>query len=111
MPALGTAQQFSLAQVVRSLARTNPGTTATVDVATGRTQNYGSFCKRVTKLGTALRRDLGVQAADRAAIISLNRSEYLEYFFGVPWSGAWIVPINIRLNPQRDCRLAQRLRL
>lgn len=43
--------------------------------------------------------DLGLGEGDRAACLALNSDRYLEFYFGVAWSGAVFVPINIRLAP------------
>jgi len=33
------------------------------------------------------------------AILALNSDRYLEYYYGVPWAGGVVVPVNIRLAP------------
>ena len=49
-------------------------------------------------------------AGDRVAILSLNSDRYLELYLATGWSGAVVVPLNIRWSPlenedaMRDCR-------
>lgn len=64
----------------------------------GRTQTWLQFRDRVARLAGGLL-NLGVQRGDRVAIVSLNSDRYLEYLYGVPWAGAAVNPVNIRLAP------------
>src|ERR1700684_53886 len=41
-------------------------------------------------------RQLGVETADRIAILALNSDRYIESFFAIAWAGAVIVPLNTR---------------
>ncbi len=50
---------------------------------------------RVARFAGALK-SIGVQDGDRVAILALNSDRYFEYYFGVPWAGACVVPLNIR---------------
>ncbi len=50
---------------------------------------------RVARFAGALK-SIGVQEGDRVAILALNSDRYFEYYFGVPWAGACVVPLNIR---------------
>jgi long-chain acyl-CoA synthetase len=51
--------------------------------------------ERVGRFAGALRQ-LGVAKGDRAAVLMLNSSRYLELYLAVGWAGAVIVPLNIR---------------
>jgi long-chain acyl-CoA synthetase len=53
---------------------------------------------RVARLAGALR-GLGVERGDRVAILMLNSHRYLELYYAVPWAGALVMPLNIRLSP------------
>jgi len=54
------------------------------------------FQQRIARLAGGLQ-NLGLRDADRVACLALNSDRYLEFVFGVAWSGAVFVPINIRL--------------
>jgi fatty-acyl-CoA synthase len=43
--------------------------------------------------------DLGVQPGDRVAVLAPNSYELLEAHYAVPYAGAVLVPLNIRLKP------------
>jgi len=43
--------------------------------------------------------DLGLNKGERVGILMLNRSEFLEAFFGLAKIGAILVPLNVRLAP------------
>lgn len=51
--------------------------------------------ERVARLADSLRK-LGAGAGDRVAILALNSDRYTEYYHAVWWSGAAVVPMNIR---------------
>jgi len=53
---------------------------------------------RVARLAGALQ-TLGVARGDRVAILMLNSHRYLELYYAVPWAGALVMPLNIRLSP------------
>jgi len=83
-----------LSQCVNRAVQVNPQGIATNFGQNQRT--YLEFRDRIQKLAGALQ-SLGLEVGDRTAILSLNSDSYLESFFGVPWAGGIIVPINIRL--------------
>lgn len=60
-----------------------------------RQQSFAGFSGRVARLAGALQ-NLGMQAGDRVAILSLNSDRYLEYHMAVPWAGGVLNPCNIR---------------
>ena len=63
-----------------------------------RTLSFSELAERAWRLGDALRA-LGVDAEERVAMLSLNRSELLEAHFGVPASRGALCAINTRLAP------------
>ena len=64
-----------------------------------RRQSWREFQDRVSRLAGAVL-GLGVKPGDRVAILALNSDRYLEYFYAIPWAGAAVNPVNIRLSPQ-----------
>ena len=52
----------------------------------------------VCRFANALK-GLGVARGDRVAILMLNGHRYLELYYAVPWVGALVMPLNIRLSP------------
>lgn len=87
---------MNLSQCVNRAVQLNPRRCATVFGE--RKHTWAQFQERVARLAQGLK-SLGVESDDRVAILALNSDRYLEYFFGVPWAGGMIVPINIRLAP------------
>lgn len=85
-----------LSQCVTRAVQINPQGLATV--CGERKRTWTEFKERIARLAQGLQ-GLGVENEDRVAILALNSDRYLEYFFGVPWAGAMVVPINIRLAP------------
>ncbi len=74
------------------------------DIATecaGRKHTWSQFKDRIARFAAGLK-DLGVQAGDRVAILSLNSDRYFEYYFGVPWAGACTVPLNVRWSAHEN---------
>ena len=63
-----------------------------------RQRTWGELKERVSRFAAGLK-SLGVEDGDRVAILALNSDRYLEYYFGVPWAGACVVPLNIRWSP------------
>ena len=61
--------------------------------------NYAQFFERCDRWSSALQR-LGLGAGDRIAYIAPNTHGQLESFYAVPQTGAVLVPINYRLNPE-----------
>jgi fatty-acyl-CoA synthase len=57
---------------------------------------YEAFFERTRRWSAALA-GLGVRPGDRVAYIATNTHRHLESFFGVPATGAVLVPINFRL--------------
>lgn len=51
---------------------------------------------RTARFATGLS-GMGIGQDDRVAILALNGIHFFEFFFGVPWAGAILVPVNTRL--------------
>ncbi|MEG9861350.1 MAG: long-chain-fatty-acid--CoA ligase [Parvularculales bacterium] len=83
----------SVTQFMTSAADTRPNAIATIMGARRRT--WSEHRSRVAKLAGSLRK-LGAGAGDRVAILALNSDRYTEYYHAVWWSGAAVVPMNIR---------------
>ncbi|MEL6913985.1 MAG: AMP-binding protein [Pseudomonadota bacterium] len=58
---------------------------------------YAEFAWRAAGIAGALRAR-GIGPGDRVAIFMTNRTEYLEAFYGIWWSGAAAIPINGKLH-------------
>ena len=63
-----------------------------------RQRTFRELANRVARLAGALQQ-LGMQAGDRVAMLSLNSDRYLEYQMGVLWGGGVLNPCNIRWSP------------
>ena len=85
-----------ITQTLRRAVQLNGEGTATIFA--GRRQTWKKFEDRIARLANGLV-GLGVESGDRVAILSLNSDRYMEYFYAVPWAGAAVNPINIRLAP------------
>ncbi len=72
--------------------------TATIDVSFSAT--FDEHLDRVLRLGSAIRKTLGVEAQDRYAVMALNSHHYLELYHA-GFLGAGVVnPLNLRLAPK-----------
>lgn len=67
-------------------------------VCAGRSRTWREVESRVARLGAVLL-NCGLQPDDRVAVLSPNSDRYLEIFFGSPWAGGAIVPMNTRWAP------------
>ncbi len=70
----------------------------TATIFGGRQHSWSQFGERIAKLAAGLT-NLGLERGDRVAVLSLNNDRYMESYFGVPWGGHVLVPINTRLAP------------
>ena len=59
---------------------------------------YRQFNERCDRLSNALLK-FGIQMGDRVAYLGFNCHRLLEAYFGVPQTGAILLPLNIRLAP------------
>ncbi len=87
---------YYLTQSVHRNAQTRGNKIATINGA--RQHTWKQLKDRVARFAGALK-SIGVQEGERVAILALNSDRYLEYYFGVPWAGACVVPLNIRWSP------------
>ncbi|RMG76812.1 MAG: long-chain-fatty-acid--CoA ligase [Bacteroidetes bacterium] len=84
---------FYLTQAVHRNAQIRGKKTATL--CGERQRTWAELKNRVSRFAHALRK-MGVEEGDRVAILALNSDRYFEYYFGVPWAGGAVVPLNIR---------------
>lgn len=82
-----------MTQGLRRAAKINPGKTALISEK--RSFTWAEFLDRVARLAGALH-GLGMKVEDRVAMLSFNQDRYAEYYYGVFWAGANVVPMNIR---------------
>lgn len=62
----------------------------------GQKVTWAELENRTARLAGALMQ-LGIGADDRVALLALNGVHFFEFFYGVPWAGGIIVPVNTRL--------------
>src|SRR5215217_4523348 len=68
-----------------------------------RTTTFRGLAERVNRLSNAM---LGLTApGDRVAILSENRPEFVEAYFGVPMAGMGLTFLNYRLNPKEIAQI------
>jgi acyl-CoA synthetase (AMP-forming)/AMP-acid ligase II len=82
-----------ITQSIKRAAQINPLGIATI--CGDRQQTWKEFQSRISCFAGALH-ELGVEPEDRISILALNSDRYLEFFYGVPWAGAIMVPMNTR---------------
>jgi len=83
---------FLIQSVIRA-AQIN--STGAATVYGNRRRNWGEFKDRISRLAAALLA-IGIKKGDRVCMLSPNSDRYLEYYYGVPWAGGVIVPLNNR---------------
>ena len=82
-------------------AMRRPDSLAAVDLATGRHHTYQAFNERIARLAGSLRRNHGIAAGDRVAILAPNTTDTFDVQFACGRLGAIFVPLNWRLaNPE-----------
>lgn len=79
-------------------ARSKPGKTAIVDLATDRRLTYRQFDARVTSLAAFLSRDCAIKQGDRVCLIAKSCLEAFELQFACARIGAIFLPVNWRLT-------------
>src|SRR3954466_14033252 len=90
-----TFSQLSPTAFLERSARVFPDRTAVVDG--DRRFSYREFADRSRRLAGAFAAR-GVFPGDRVAALCSNSSTMLELHNGVPWAGAVLVPLNVRLS-------------
>lgn len=86
------------ADVLGERARITPDRVALVDVATLLRLSYRQLDDRAAACARAWRESLGLRPGDRLALLSGNRVEFLDCFFGAVKSGVVFVPLGTRLT-------------
>ena len=79
-------------------ALASPTKVATIDLASGRRQNYAEMHDRVGRIAHFLR-NAGVEKGDRVGLIALNSSDVLDIIFATWRIGAVHLALNFRLTP------------
>ena len=90
-----TFSQLTPTAFLERSARVYPDRTAVIDG--DRRFSYREFADRARRLAGALSAR-GIAPGDRVAALCTNSSAMLELHNGVPWTGAVLVPLNIRLS-------------
>jgi len=78
-------------------AMASPNEVATIDLASGRRQNYAEMHERVGRIAGFLRA-AGVQKGDRVGLIAMNSSDILDIIFATWRIGAVHLALNFRLT-------------
>ena len=84
---------MGITQSIKRLEQQNPRGCATVFGT--RTRFWDEFVQRVPRLASGLH-SLGAARGDRVAVLALNSDSYLEFYAGIPWADAVVVPLNTR---------------
>ena len=70
------------------------------------TCNYGMLYRRVKQLASAITK-LGTRPGDRVATFASNTYQHLELCCAVPYAGAIIHPLNVRLAPAQLAKIVE----
>jgi fatty-acyl-CoA synthase len=92
-----TFSQLTPTAFLERSARVFPDRVAVIDG--DRRFTYREFADRSRRLAGALAAR-GIAPGDRVAALCTNSSAMLEAHNGVPWAGAVLVPLNVRLSPE-----------
>lgn len=88
--------RMTVGELLREQARIRPEAEAVAD--RGRTLTYAEFNARVNRL-THVLNGAGLRPGERVAMLSENRSEYLELAFAAAKAGLIVCALNWRLTP------------
>lgn len=88
-------------------ARLAPGREAVIDATSGRRVTFAALESGVRRLGSGLRRELGLAPGDRVAILSKNSVEFLEVYFACGRRGLVSQPLNWRLGVAELARIVE----
>lgn len=91
-----TFHSMTFGAAIRAAAARDPGKVAILDGA--RSTDFATLAERVGRLRDAAI-GLGVAKGDVVAIVSRNRTEFIEVVAGLPDAGAAVATINPRLAP------------
>jgi fatty-acyl-CoA synthase len=90
--------QLGLARMARHMARVNGRSTIVTQYPSGRSRvTFRQLAERASRLATALARR-GFKAGDRIATLMPATQEHVEAYVGVPYLGAVLHTVNIRLH-------------
>ncbi len=78
-------------------ARISPEVEGLVEVSSGRRFTYKELDARASACAGALTDDLNLKPGDRFSVLSGNRVEFIDCFFGAAKSGLILVPLNSKL--------------
>lgn len=84
---------FYLTQSVHRNAQIRGKKIATINGE--RQHSWIDLRNRISRFAAGIQK-LGINDGDRVAILALNSDRYFEYYFGIPWAGACVVPLNVR---------------
>ena len=91
----------SVADLVAKNARLSPGSTAFVEVRAlsgeRREITWSAFNKRMNKVAHVLAAK-GIGKGMRVALLGRNSIDWLEAFFGIIETGAWVIPLSFRFT-------------
>ncbi|MGQ0625106.1 MAG: AMP-binding protein [Sporichthyaceae bacterium] len=73
---------------------------AVINAATGESTTYAEHADRVGRLCAAVATKLGVDPADRVAVLSMNSREYLELWHAGLLGAYAVNPLNLRFSPE-----------
>ena len=92
---------MNLLDIVAKNSRIHPEETAFVEVRPvtkmRKEISWRQFHERVNRIANALR-EMGVNPGDRVLLYGRNSIHWLEIYFGVIKTGAWIAPLNYRFT-------------
>jgi len=91
----------NLIDVIAKFARMSPRSTAFVEVRplSGLRQeiSWGEFHERTNRIANSLLQK-GVQRQDKVFLLGRNSIRWLEVYFAILKTGAWVVPLNFRFT-------------
>lgn len=94
---------MNLIDIISKNSRIYPSETAFVELKpvtkVRKEISWNRFEERVAKLANALR-DMGVNRGDRVLLFGRNSIHWLEVYFAVLKTGAWIAPLNYRFTDE-----------
>ena len=92
---------MNLLDIIAKNSRIYPDETAFVEVRpvtkARKEISWRRFEERVNRIANALR-EMGVNPGDRVLLFGRNSIHWLEVYFGVLKTGAWIAPLNYRFT-------------
>ena len=93
------SQRQSVTQLLKRSAQQECNRVAAIDDSSGSSITWSEMLERVQRLAGGLKNALSLSAGARVAILSNNSNRYIESYFGLPWAGLLVVPLNTRLAP------------